>query len=54
MTRSLVLGNGHFLLNFDEHYWIRDVYFPHIGIENHSEGYPFRLGVWVDRTYVLD
>ena len=55
MTRSLVLGNGHFLLNFDEHYWIRDVYFPHIGIENHSEGYPFRLGLWVDgRTYWTD
>jgi glucoamylase len=48
MTRSLVLGNGHFLLNFDERYWIRDVYFPHIGIENHSEGHAFRFGIFVD------
>ncbi|MEX2281895.1 MAG: glycoside hydrolase family 15 protein [Gemmatimonadota bacterium] len=55
MTRSLVLGNGHFLMNFDEHYWIRDVYFPHIGIENHSEGYPFRFGVSVDgQTHWID
>lgn len=48
MSRSLVLGNGRFLLNFDEQYRIRDIYFPHIGIENHTEGHPFRLGFWVD------
>lgn len=48
MARSLVLGNGRFLVNFDGHYQIRDVFFPHIGIENHSEGYPFRFGIWVD------
>jgi glucoamylase len=55
MTRALVLGNGHFLLNFDDCYQIRDVYFPHIGIENHSEGYPFRFGVFVDgQTHWID
>lgn len=48
MPRSLVLGNSRFFINFDERYWIRDVYFPHLGIENHSEGYAFRFGVWVD------
>lgn len=48
MARSLVLGNGRFLVNLDEFYRIRDIYFPHIGIENHTEGYPFRVGVWVD------
>jgi glucoamylase len=48
MTRSLLLGNGRFLLNFDDVYRIRDVYYPHLGIENHSEGHPFRFGVWVD------
>lgn len=46
MPRSLVLGNGHFLLNFDEFYRIRDVYYPRIGMANHSEGALFRLGVW--------
>jgi glucoamylase len=48
MARSLVLGNGRYMLNFDDHYWIRDIYFPHLGIENHTEGHAFRLGVWVD------
>ena len=50
MPRALVLGNGHFLLNFDERYRIRDVYFPHVGIENHSEGHPFRFGIAIDGT----
>jgi glucoamylase len=48
MSRSLVLGNSRFLLNFDDQYRIRDIYFPHIGIENHTEGHPFRFGFWVD------
>lgn len=48
MARSLVLGNGRYLLNFDDLCRIRDIYYPHIGIENHTEGHPFRFGVWVD------
>jgi glucoamylase len=48
MSRSLVLGNGAFFLNFDDRLWIRDVYFPHLGIENHSQGHAFRFGVRVD------
>lgn len=55
MTRSLILGNGRLLLNFDERYWIRDVYFPHLGIENHTEGHPSRFGIAVDGgTYWVD
>src|SRR5438132_4158008 len=48
MARSLVLGNGRYLLNFDDRYWIRDIYYPHLGIENHTEGHAFRVGIWVD------
>lgn len=48
MARALVLGNGRFLLNFDDLCRIRDIYYPQIGIENHTEGHPFRFGVWVD------
>ncbi len=33
------------LVTFDDKYQIRDVYFPHVGQENHTEGYPFRFGV---------
>lgn len=46
--RDLPVGNGALLVNFDEKYQIRDIYFPHVGQENHTEGYPFRFGVWVD------
>jgi oligosaccharide amylase len=44
--RDLPLGNGALLVNFDEKYQIRDIYFPHVGQENHTDGYPFRFGVW--------
>ncbi len=48
MPKDIPVSNGNFLLNFDSNYQIRDVYFPHIGQENHSKGDPFRFGVWVD------
>jgi oligosaccharide amylase len=46
--RDIPVGNGSLLVTFDDKYQIRDVYFPHVGQENHSEGFPFRFGVWVD------
>lgn len=49
--RDIPVGNGRFLVNFDDKYQLRDVYFPHVGEENHSEGFPFRLGVWVDGVF---
>ena len=45
------VSNGTFLLNFDSNYQIRDIYFPFIGQENHSNGHPFRFGVWADGQY---
>jgi oligosaccharide amylase len=48
MPRDLPVGNGSLLVTFDEAYRIRDIYFPYVGKENHSEGHPFRFGVWVD------
>lgn len=55
MARSLVLGNGRFLINFDDLYRIRDIYFPWIGISNHTAGHYFRFGVWVNRqTHWID
>jgi oligosaccharide amylase len=44
--RDIPVGNGSLLINFDEKYQIRDIYFPHVGQENHTEGYPCRFGVW--------
>jgi len=49
--RDIPVGNGSLLITFDEHYRVRDVYFPHVGQENHSEGLPFRFGIWVDGEF---
>ena len=48
MPKDLPISNGNLLLNFDSNYRIRDIYFPHIGQENHSQGHPSRFGVWAD------
>lgn len=49
--RDIPVGNGNLLVTFDDKYQIRDVYFPHVGQENHSEGFPFRFGVWADGEF---
>ncbi len=49
--RDIPVGNGSLLVNFDEKYQLRDFYFPHVGQENHSEGFPFRFGIWVDGDF---
>jgi len=51
MPRDIPVGNGSLLVTFDELYQIRDIYFPFIGKENHTEGHPFRFGVWVDGLF---
>jgi oligosaccharide amylase len=49
--RDIPVGNGSLLVTFDEKYQIRDVYFPHVGQENHTEGFPFRFGIWADGEF---
>ena len=51
MPRDLALSNGRLLVMFDHEYRIRDIYFPHVGMENHGAGHPFRFGVWVDGPF---
>lgn len=51
MPRDLPLGNGSLLVNFDSVYQLRDLYFPHVGNENHTSGHPFRFGFWVDGVF---
>ncbi|MCC7145408.1 MAG: glycoside hydrolase family 15 protein [Phycisphaeraceae bacterium] len=46
MPRDIPVGNGQLLVNFDQHYQIRDIYFPHVGQENHAGGGPCRFGVF--------
>ncbi|MGI8670091.1 MAG: glycoside hydrolase family 15 protein [Aridibacter sp.] len=49
--RDIPVGNGSLLVNFDDKYQIRDIYYPHVGQENHTEGFPFRFGVWADGEF---
>ena len=51
MPRDLPVGNGNLLVNFDANYNIRDIYYPYVGKENHSEGCVSRCGVWVDGCF---
>jgi GH15 family glucan-1,4-alpha-glucosidase len=51
MPRDLPVGNGTLLINFDQAYQIRDIYFPHVGKENHSAGHVFHFGVWVNGVF---
>ncbi len=51
MPRDLPLGNGSLLVAFDGSYQIRDLYWPHVGQENHAMGHPFRMGAWVDGKF---
>jgi glucoamylase len=47
MPRDIPVGNGALLVCFDQEYAIRDLYYPHVGQENHAGGRPSRFGVWV-------
>jgi GH15 family glucan-1,4-alpha-glucosidase len=51
MPRDIPLGNGSLLVTFDSKYRVRDIYWPHVGQENHSLGHPFRLGFWVEGEF---
>ena len=49
--RDIPVGNGSLLVTFDEKYQIRDIYFPRVGQENHTEGHVCRFGVWADGNF---
>ncbi len=52
MPRDIPVGNGQMLVCFDNQYRIRDLYFPHVGQENHTGGSVCRFGVWSDHPDV--
>ncbi|MBS0169802.1 MAG: glycoside hydrolase family 15 protein [Nitrospira sp.] len=51
MPRDLPVGNGSLLVAFDGTYQLRDLYWPYVGLENHTDGHVFRVGVWVDGLF---
>lgn len=51
MPRDLPLANGHLLVNFDSNYNLRDIYWPHVGERNQTDGHISHSGVWVDGAF---
>lgn len=49
MSRSIVLSNGEMCIALDTFGQVRDLYYPHVGLEDHVRGHYFhRVGVWAD------
>src|SRR5256714_10359842 len=48
MPRDIPVGNGRLLVTFDHQYQLRDIYFPHVGQENHAGAGPCRFGIYAD------
>jgi glucoamylase len=51
MPRDIPVGNGDLLITFDRFYRVRDLYFPHVGKYNHTDGNVQRFGVWADGRF---
>jgi oligosaccharide amylase len=51
MPRSLVLGNGAFSVCLDEYGFVRDMFYPYVGLENHVLGKKHRIGVMVENQF---
>ncbi len=52
MAKSLVLGNGKLTVGLDSYGQVYDLYFPYVGLENHTGGaFVHKIGVWVDGEF---
>jgi GH15 family glucan-1,4-alpha-glucosidase len=51
MPRDIPVGNGDLLVTFDELYQTRDIYFPRVGMPNHTGGHVQHFGVWADGKF---
>jgi glucoamylase len=51
MPRDIPIGNGRLLICFDKEYSIRELFYPHVGQENHIFGRSCRLGIWVEHQF---
>ncbi|MBP7768803.1 glycoside hydrolase family 15 protein [Candidatus Woesebacteria bacterium] len=51
MARALTLGNGSLLVCLDEFGFVRDFYFPYVGLENHVAGERHRIGIMVGTEF---
>ncbi len=51
MARALTLGNGKFLVCLDKFGFVRDMYYPYVGLENHVGGHKHRIGIEINGVF---
>ncbi|MCA9381306.1 glycoside hydrolase family 15 protein, partial [Candidatus Dojkabacteria bacterium] len=52
MAKSFVYGNGNIAVGLDLYGQVYDLYFPYVGLENHTGGsYVHKIGVWIDGVF---
>jgi len=51
MPRDIPIGNGSLLILYDRSGLVRDLCFPTVGSENHSQGHAFKVGVWANGAF---
>ena len=51
MARDIPVANVQILVAYDQDGLVRDLYFPHIGQDNHVNGAIFRVGIWEDGVF---
>jgi GH15 family glucan-1,4-alpha-glucosidase len=51
MPRALTLGNGQLLVCLDKFGFVRDFYYPYVGLENHVAGHMHRIGISVNDVF---
>ena len=52
MPKAIVCGNGSVLATYDERLRLRDFYYPHVGMEDHTTyGHYHRVGFFVDGEF---
>ena len=54
MPRALSIGNGKLHVNFDIDYQLRDLFYPHVGQENHFAGEKCRTGFWSNGRFAWE
>jgi len=54
MPRSIVVGNGNVMVAFDADYALRDIFYPQVGLENHTGGSVCRTGFYLDGRFAWE
>ena len=52
MPKSLILSNGNLVVDHDKNGLIRDIYYPHVGLDNNTgSNYVHKIGIFIDGAF---